>query len=99
MLYNITNVRPLHDFVLVKRCEPIERTPGGVFVVTNEEQNHAVVVAVGPGRDGVAGTEPKVRPGDLVLLARFIGMKIQINGEEHTLVKWYDIQAVLERGD
>lgn len=96
MVYGVKAIHPQHDFVLVKRCAPPAVTPAGLHMVTKEEQNHAIVIAAGPGREGVPATVPKCKQGDVVLIDRFIGIKLTINDEEHVMVKWTDIVAVLE---
>lgn len=97
MQYNVKSVTPLHDFILVKRMKQPNKTPGGIYLApTQEEQEFARVIAVGPGREGVPGTSPSVDQGDVIILARFIGTKVMMNGSEHLLVKWYDIQAIVE---
>lgn len=96
MVYGVKAINPQHDNVLVKRCAPPAITPGGVHMFTEEEQKHAIVLAVGPGRAEVPATFPLCKRGDVVLIDRFVGIKLTINGQECNMVKWGDICAVLE---
>lgn len=100
MIYGAKFVKPLHDFVLVKRCPVHESSPSGIVLTAVSTSNYlAEVVAVGDGRVGVPGATPTVKPGDKILIDKFIGMKVDIDGVEHTLVKWYDCQALVEIGE
>jgi chaperonin GroES len=97
MLFNIESVEPQYDFILVKRYKGNIISPGGIELVQEEEGNLAEVVAVGPGREGLPIT---VKPGDKVLVARYIGVPLMLNGEAHLLIKAYDAQAkVVFKGD
>lgn len=100
MLYNC-EIEPLHDYVLVRLVDnPNKKTPGGLYIPdTAEAQPVAQVLAVGPGREGIPGTTPSVEKGDLVVLQKYIGTKIDINGTVCLLIKWYDVQAKLKYTD
>lgn len=80
--------------LLVKRCDkdPVTKETN-LTIVLKQEQNIAEVVAVGPGREGLPMV---VKPGDMVLLAKYIGVNVVLNGVEHILVKAYDCQAIVE---
>ena len=90
-------VTPLHDRVLVKRLEAEETTKGGIIIpdTAKEKPQEAQVIAVGKGR----GTEDgKVVPldvkiGDKVLIGKFSGTEVNIDGEEHVIVREEEILA------
>ena len=55
------------------------------------------VVEVGPGGmvDGCEVTMI-VKPGDTVLLGKYMGSKIKLDGEEYTIVRQSEILAIIE---
>ena len=75
---------------------PNKVTPGGIVIPdTAESQPVAQVIAFGGGRDGSPSTDPSIhlKVGDLVVMQKYIGTKVEINGTICMLVKWYDIQG------
>jgi chaperonin GroES len=97
MIFGSKAVKPLHDFILIRRLPNPNTTPSGLYIGAAECENNLVeVVAVGPGRENIPGSVPTVKPGDKILMERFVGMKVSIEGVEHVMVKWYDCQAVVD---
>lgn len=92
--------RPLHDRVLIKRVEQEEKTSGGIIIpdTAKEKPMEAEVVAVGPGAKSEDGTlQPlDVKAGDRVLIGKWAGTEIKLEGEEYTIVKESDIMGILE---
>ena len=93
-------VRPLHDRVIVKRVEEEEKTKGGIIIpdTAKEKPVEGKVVAVGDGKlqeDGKK-TPLEVKAGDRVLFGKYAGTEIQIEGEEHLIMKEDDIIAIVE---
>uniref|UniRef100_A0A8D8ZPD0 10 kDa heat shock protein, mitochondrial n=1 Tax=Cacopsylla melanoneura TaxID=428564 RepID=A0A8D8ZPD0_9HEMI len=93
--------KPLLDRILVIKDEPLTKTKGGVLIPEKAQQevNNAVVIAVGPGARTPNGDyiKPNVNVGDKVLLPKFGGTKIDIDGEELHLFKESDLLAVIEK--
>ena len=92
-------VRPLHDRVIVKRVEEEEKTKGGIIIpdTAKEKPVEGKVVAVGDGKlqeDGKK-TPLEVKAGDRVLFGKYAGTEIQIDGEEHLIMKEDDIIAIV----
>ena len=90
---------PLFDKVVVKFLEAEETTKSGI-VLTNaskEKPQMAEVVAVGPG-GMVDGKEVKmfVKVGQKVLISKYSGTEVKVDGEEYSIVKQDDILAVVE---
>ena len=90
---------PLDDRIVVQRLEAEATTEGGIVLpdTAREKPQQAKVVAVGPGRmldDGSrAGLDVKV--GDTVLIGKYQGTEITIDGEEYVFLKAEDLLAVL----
>ena len=93
-------VKPLHDRVIVKRVEEEEKTKGGIIIpdTAKEKPVEGKVVAVGEGKVQENGTKTplEVKAGDRVLFGKYAGTEIQIDGEEHLIMKEDDIIAIVE---
>ncbi|MCD8007284.1 MAG: co-chaperone GroES [Oscillospiraceae bacterium] len=92
-------LKPLFDRVVVKMTEAEETTKGGIILTASakEKPQVAEVVAVGDGspRDGKE-TAMKVKVGDKVLLSKYSGTEVKVDGEEYTIVSMGDILAIVE---
>jgi chaperonin GroES len=92
--------RPLGDRVLVKRTEAEETTKGGIIIPDNakEKPMQAQVVAVGPGKTLDNGTVAKlqVNVGQTVFFRKYAGSEMNIEGQEHLILREDEILAVLE---
>jgi chaperonin GroES len=90
-------VIPLHDRVLVKRLEPEETTKGGIIIpdTAKEKPQEAEVIAVGKGRVAEDGKviPLDVKKGDKVLIGKFSGTEVTIEGEEHVILREEEILA------
>jgi len=90
-------VIPLHDRVLVKRLEPEETTKGGIIIpdTAKEKPQEAKVIEVGQGRVGEDGKviPLDVKKGDKVLIGKFSGTEVTIEGEEHLILREEEILA------
>ena len=91
--------RPLHDRVVVKRIEAEEKTRGGIIIpdTAQEKPSQGEVVAVGPGgRDEAGKLIPiDLKAGDRVLVGKWSGTEVKIDGEELLIMKESDIMGVV----
>jgi chaperonin GroES len=98
----MTNFRPLHDRVLVRRIEAEEKTAAGIIIpdTAKEKPAEGEVLAVGPGLRGEDGklAPLDVQVGDRVLFGKWSGTEVVIEGEDRLIIKEADIFGVLERG-
>jgi chaperonin GroES len=96
----LMNVRPLRDRVLVKRIEEQEQRIGGIIIPDSakEKPQQAKVVAVGTGRITDDGkTIPlDVKVGDFVLIGKYAGSDIKLNGEDFLILREEEILGVAE---
>ncbi len=93
--------RPLHDRVLLRRIEQNEKTAGGIIIPDSakEKPMEAEVLAVGPGaynEGGEGRMTLDVKAGDVVLISKWAGTEITMDGEDLLVVKESDIMGVLE---
>ena len=93
------NVKPLGDRVVIKNVEMEETTKSGILLTgtAKEKPQMAEVLAVGPG-GMVDGKEVKmtVKVGDKVLMSKYAGTQVKVDGEEVTIVRQNDILAIVE---
>ena len=87
-------LKPMADNVLLKQHEAAETTVSGIILATTNKEKPAIyeVVSVGPGTKGVTMA---VAAGDKVVVSKFIGTDIKLDGEEYKFVKHDDILAVV----
>jgi len=95
----MANIRPLHDQILLRRIEEGEQKVGGIIVPDSakEKPQQAEVVAVGSGRvlnDGKR-VPLEVKAGDKVLIGKWSGTEIKIDGEDYVIVKESEVLGVL----
>jgi chaperonin GroES len=93
-------IRPLQDRILVKRIEEDEKTKGGIIIpdTAKEKPQEGKVIAVGKGKVGEDGkVQPlDVKKGDRVLFSKYSGTEVNIEGEEHLIIREDDVLGVLD---
>jgi chaperonin GroES len=93
------NVKPLRDRVLVKRLEEPEQKMGSIIVpdTAKEKPQQAEVVAVGSGRllENGERVPPALKPGDKVLVGKWSGTEVKIDGEEYLILKEDEVLGIL----
>ncbi len=87
-------LKPMADNVLLKQHEAAETTVSGIILATASKEKPAIyeVVSVGPGTKDVTML---VNPGDKVVVSKFVGNEIKLDGVEYKFVKQDDILAVV----
>jgi chaperonin GroES len=94
-------MRPLHDRVVVKRLDEEQKSKGGIIIPDSakEKPQEGKVVAVGPGRrdDNGKVVAPDVKTGDRILFGKYTGADINLDGEEHLILREEDILGVIEQ--
>jgi chaperonin GroES len=93
-------VRPLHDRILVQRIEGDAKTAGGIIIpdTAKEKPQQGRVIATGPGKVGDDGKRQvlDVKAGDRILFGKYSGSEVELDSEEHLIMREEDILAVLE---
>jgi chaperonin GroES len=94
-------LRPLHDRVIVKRLEEEKKTAGGIIIPDSaaEKPLKAEIVAVGPGKitnDGKLQALD-VKKGDHVLIGKYSGTEVKVDGEDLVVLREDDIMAVFTK--
>ncbi len=93
------NIKPLADRVVLKSIEAQETTKGGIILTSaaKEQPQVAEIIAVGPGGI-VDGNEVKmyVNVGDRVIVGKYSGNEVKIDGETYNIVRQSDILAIVD---
>ncbi len=90
-------VIPLHDRVLLKRIEEREVKKGGIIIpdTAKEKPQEAEIIEVGKGRVNEDGKviPLEVKKGDKVLIGKYSGTEVTIDGVEHVILREEEILA------
>ena len=94
------NVRPLGDRVLVQAIELEEQKSAGGIIIPDsakEKPQEAKVVALGTGKTDEDGKKVpfEVKVGDKVLVSKYGGTEIKIDGETYSIMREDDILGVI----
>ena len=93
--------RPLHDRVVIRRVDEIEKSAGGILIpdTAREKPTEGEVVAAGPGIRGDDGKihALDVKAGDRVLFGKWSGNEVKLDGEDLIIMKESDIMGIIAK--
>lgn len=99
-------LKPLHDWVVIRRHEAGEMTEGGIIIPESAKDipSEGTILAIGPGNYvPVKGNEHRLKfvptslkPGQKVFYKRYAEQEVQVDGEEFMLVREEDILGTFE---
>ena len=94
-------LRPLADRIVLKRVKEAETTKGGIIIPDSAKEKpvEAEVVAVGNGKVMKDGKfrALDVKVGDIVIIGKWSGTEVKLDGIEHVIVREEDILAIVNR--
>ncbi len=93
------NIRPLADRVVIKMVEAEETTKSGIILAGTAKEKPSVAEVVAVGNGGIVdGKEVKMelKVGDKVLISKYAGTEVKLDGEEYTILRQSDVLAVVE---
>ena len=95
IFYLFLTGKPLADRVLLKSVEAEETTKSGIILAASaqEKPEMSEVVAVGPGTEENPMT---VKAGDKVIISKYSGTQVKLDGVEYTITSVKDVLAVVE---
>ena len=97
----MAKMKPLDDRVVVELIEGEQKTSGGIYLpdAAKEKPVKGKVIAVGPGKKLKSGKRatPEVKVGDIVIISKWGGTEVKIDGKEYSLMRESDILAVFEK--
>lgn len=92
-------IKPLADRVVIKAVEAEETTKSGIILTSAAQEKPQIseVVAVGPGGI-VEGNQVDmyVKVGDKVIVSKYSGTEVKLDGEEYSIVRQSDILATID---
>ena len=90
-------IKPLADRVVIKMVEAEETTKSGIILTASAQEKPSIaeVVAVGPGGN-VDGKDIVIKVGDRVLISKYAGTEVKVDGVEYSILRQSDILAVVE---
>ena len=92
-------IKPLGERVLIELVKEEEVSRGGIIIPDSakEKPQEGKVIAVGTGKlDENGKVIPfNVKKGDLVLMPKYGGTEVKIDGNEYQIVREDDILAVI----
>ncbi len=96
-----TNVRPLHDRIIVKRDEAESKTESGIYLPegSKDRPKTGVIQAVGDGalnKDDGTRVPLTVKAGDRVIFSSYAGTEVKIDNQELLIMSEEDILAVID---
>ena len=93
-------LRPLYDRIVVRRKDAKEQVRGGIIIpdTAKEKPQEAEVIAVGEGKFDDNGKRIKldVKKGDTVLIGKYSGTEIKLDGEEYLIIREEEVLGVAE---
>lgn len=93
--------RPLGNRVLVRRLEGEDKLKGGILLpdTAKKKQEQAEVIAIGTGTKDKSGNliPIPVHVGDIILMEKYSGQEVTLDGQEYHILKADDIIAVIEK--
>jgi len=96
-----TKIRPLDDRVLIRPSKAEDKTASGIFLPESAKEKPMTgkVVAVGPGKltDDGQRTTTSVKKGDTILFGKYSGTELEIDDEQHMILKESELLGVLEK--
>ena len=97
-----TKIRPLGDRILVQRMDENkeQRSTGGIIIpdTAKEKPMEAKIIAAGPGavQDDGSRRKLEVHVGDRVLISKYAGTEVKIEGDEFIIMREDDVLGVIE---
>ena len=94
------NIKPLSNRVVLKNLEAEETTKGGIILTSaaKEKPEIAEVIAVGEGAKNDKGelVPMTVKIGDRVIIAKYVGTTVKLDGSDYVIVSENDILAIVD---
>ncbi len=95
-----TTFQPIEDRVLIRPTEAETITSGGIVLPDSAQERPATgtVISVGPGRLSPEGKRlsPSVTPGDVIVFGRYAGNEMELDGQEHRVLRADEILAKIQ---
>ena len=95
-----TSIQPIGDRILVQPMEENEQVKGGIIIPDSakEKPQNAKVIALGTGKTDKDGKKVpcEVKIGDTVLISKYGGTEVKLDGEKFTLLREDDVLGIIK---
>ena len=95
-----TSIQPIGDRILVQPMEENEQVKGGIIIPDSakEKPQNAKVIALGTGKTDRDGKKVpfEVKVGDIVLISKYGGTEVKLDGEKFTLLREDDVLGIIK---
>ena len=95
-----TSIQPIGDRILVQPMEENEQVKGGIIIPDSakEKPQNAKVIALGTGKTDKDGQKVpfEVKVGDIVLISKYGGTEVKLDGEKFTLLREDDVLGIIK---
>ena len=95
----MTNIRPLHDRIIVRRDEEVKESAGGIIIpdVATDTPVQGEVLAVGNGKITETGELKalSVAVGDKIIFVKTAGTEIKVDGETLLVLTEFDVMGIV----
>lgn len=89
-------IKPLGNRVLIKMLEAEEKTASGIILTSKAQEKPQIAEVMAVGENDVKDTNPIVSVGDMVLVSKYAGTEIKVDGTDYIIINATDILAVVE---
>ena len=93
-------IKPIKDNIVVKRLDEEEKKIGSIIIPDSAKEKPltAEVIAVGSGRTLKDGKKVplEVKVGDKVLIGKYSGSEVKLDGDEYLILKEDEVLGVVE---
>ena len=83
-------LKPMADNILLKQTEAEETTSSGIILATTNKEKPAIYEVMSAGPD-----VKQIKAGDKVVVGKFTGNEIKLDGVEYKFVKLEDVLAIV----
>ena len=94
------NLKPIGDRVLIEPAPEKEAKKGGIIIpdTAKEKPMEGIVIALGTGKTDDNGKKVpfEIKKGDRVLISKYGGTEIKLDGKEYKILNSDDILGVIE---
>ena len=94
------NIKPLGDRLLVEPIEEKEVKKGGIIIpdTAKEKPQEGIIIALGTGKTDDNGKKVpfEVKKGDRVLVSKYGGTEIKLDGKEYKIFSSDDLLAIID---
>ncbi len=92
-------IKPLADRVVIKMVEAEETTKSGIILAGNAKEKPSIAEIVAVGKGGIVDgkkVEMELKVGDKVLISKYAGTEVKVDGVEYTILRQDEVLAVVE---